>query len=198
MLRAVFFDVGETLIDETRQWERRADEAGVSRFTFMAVLGGVIGRGLPHTAAWPILEIEPPDPVRLTIDDLYPDVRGCLQALRAAGLRIGLAGNQPRETEDLLRQVGEPADFVASSASIGFDKPDPRFFAHLADAVDVPPEACAYVGDRIDNDVVPALAVGMTAVFVLRGPWAYLQQDGLPSAAVRVRSLAELPDRLVE
>ena len=33
---AVVFDVGETLVDEKRNWERVADECGVPRFTLMA------------------------------------------------------------------------------------------------------------------------------------------------------------------
>lgn len=40
MIEAVVFDVGETLIDETRQWGEWADWLGVPRFTFLAALGG--------------------------------------------------------------------------------------------------------------------------------------------------------------
>ena len=40
-LRAVVFDVGETLVDETGMWERAADKAGVPRFTLMGILGGL-------------------------------------------------------------------------------------------------------------------------------------------------------------
>jgi len=36
---AVVFDVGETLVDETRNWERVADACGVPRFTLMALVG---------------------------------------------------------------------------------------------------------------------------------------------------------------
>ena len=44
-VRAVFFDVGETLVDESRMWGEWADWLGVPRFTFFAVLGAVIARG---------------------------------------------------------------------------------------------------------------------------------------------------------
>jgi FMN phosphatase YigB (HAD superfamily) len=50
------------------------------------------------------------------------------------------------------------------------------------------------VGDRVDNDVEPALAAGMTAVHVRRGPWGHLQQP--PPGAIRIRSLDELPEAL--
>ena len=44
-LRAVFFDVGETLVDETREYGTWADWLGVPRHTFSAVFGAVIARG---------------------------------------------------------------------------------------------------------------------------------------------------------
>ena len=47
-VRAVFLDVGETLVDETRVWESWADWLGVPRFTFLAALGGIIERGEHH------------------------------------------------------------------------------------------------------------------------------------------------------
>ena len=40
-VKAVVFDVGETLIDESGTWERAADAAGVPHFTLMGVLGGL-------------------------------------------------------------------------------------------------------------------------------------------------------------
>ena len=47
-VRAVVFDVGETLVDETRIWSAWADLLGVPRLTFFGVLGGVIARGGDH------------------------------------------------------------------------------------------------------------------------------------------------------
>jgi hypothetical protein len=42
---AVFFDVGETIIDETREYGKWADWLGVPRRTFSAVFGAVIASG---------------------------------------------------------------------------------------------------------------------------------------------------------
>ena len=49
-------------------------------------------------------------------------------------------------------------------------------------------------GDRVDNDAAPALAAGMVAVHIRRGPWGYLQEP--PEGALRIRSLDELPEVL--
>ena len=48
LIEAVVFDVGETLIDETRAWTAWADHLGVPALTFLGVLGGAIQRGEDH------------------------------------------------------------------------------------------------------------------------------------------------------
>jgi FMN phosphatase YigB (HAD superfamily) len=52
------------------------------------------------------------------------------------------------------------------------------------------PSEVAYVGDRVDNDVLPALAAGLVAVHVRRGPWGLLQET--PDSVPVIDSLAEL------
>ncbi|MBK9714151.1 MAG: HAD family hydrolase [Kouleothrix sp.] len=209
-VRVVCFDVGETLVDETGMWGAWADWMGVPRFTFFAVLGGVIARGEHHRRVFEILrpgmDVDREQGARraaggaagIAPADFYPDALPCLQALRAAGYRVGLAGNQPAGAERQLRAMSLPADFVASSAGLGVEKPAPEFFARVAQLAGAPPHEIAYVGDRIDNDVAPAAAAGMVAVFLRRGPWGYLQADSpaATSAHIRVASLAELPAAL--
>lgn len=179
-VRAVVFDVGETLVDETRQWSVVAAAHGVPALTFMGVMGGVIERGLHHREAERLLawgaRPEPwPDVVR---SDFYPDAFTCLAECRAAGLVVALAGNQPASAERLLREMDLGVDAVASSASWGVEKPSPEFFSRVASLVGFAPAEIAYVGDRVDNDVVPARAAGMVAVFVRRGPWGWLHWTG--------------------
>jgi HAD superfamily hydrolase (TIGR01509 family) len=189
-VKAVVFDVGETLIDESGMWERAAAAAGVPRFTLMGVLGGLAARGEPHGRTWEILGVAPPAS-RWNEDDFYPDALPCLERLRAAGLRVGAVGNSPAESEDLLRSH---VDFVGSSGSWGIEKPSAAFFERVAAEAAVSPAELAYVGDRVDNDVEPALAAGMTAVHVRRGPWGHLHEP--PAAAISIRSLDELPRAL--
>jgi HAD superfamily hydrolase (TIGR01662 family) len=129
-------------------------------------------------------------------DDLYPDALPALRALREAGYRLGVAGNQPRDTEEVIAGLGVPLDLIATSASLGVEKPNPAFFARVAEALDLEPRQIAYVGDRVDNDVQPAAAAGMRAIFIRRGPWAFLQAaDGPPpEASATIDSLLELPE----
>jgi HAD superfamily hydrolase (TIGR01509 family) len=187
----VIFDVGETLVDETGMWERAADAAGVPRFTFMGVLGGLAARGEQHRRVWDVLGVAP-SASAWSVDDLYPDVLPCLERLRSEGLRVGAVGNTPAETEELLRPH---VDVLGSSGRWGVEKPSPEFFARVVAAAEHPPAEIAYVGDRVDNDARPAREAGMVAVHIRRGPWGYLH-NGADVSHVQIDSLDELPEAL--
>ena len=209
-IRCVVFDVGETLVDETRHWGDWADWLGVPRFTFSAAFGAVVERGWHHRRVFelvrPGLDLAAEQRRReqagwrytLERGDFYPDALPCLGALRAAGFRIGIAGNQPEAAETSLAALGVPADFIASSARWGVEKPDPAFFAKVVEAAGVAAGAIAYVGDRLDNDVLPARAAGMLSVFIRRGPWGVIHAAS-PQAAgadLRLETLAGLAEAL--
>jgi HAD superfamily hydrolase (TIGR01549 family) len=191
MVKAVVFDVGETLVDETRNWERVADACHVPRFTLMALVGAAIERGDTHRRALEWLGVELPAG-GFTSDELYPDAVPCLRALRERGLVVGAVGNMGIVHEELVRPH---VDFAASSERWGVEKPSPSFFERVVAEAGHPSEEIAYVGDRVDNDVAPALAAGMVAVHVRRGPWGYLHEP--PAEAVRIASLLELPEALM-
>ncbi|GLW20588.1 haloacid dehalogenase [Microbispora amethystogenes] len=197
MVRALVFDVGETLIDETRIWSRWADRLGVPRLAFMGVLGGMAALDRSHREAFELVrpgidveaEIEAwrrEDPAGLRenfdADDLYPDVRPGLAALRAAGYDLVVAGNQPPQAYDALVAMDLPVDGVHTSAAWNVEKPDPAFFAKVAAVCGHEPEEILYVGDRLDNDVLPAAAAGMRTALLRRGPWGHLHAARAESA----------------
>lgn len=186
----VVFDIGETLVDETMMWTRAAANAGVTPFTLMAVLGATIERGVHHDETWKILGVEHPEGT-WDDDDWYPDAVPCVERLRVAGYRVCGVGNTPQFVEE---HVGRRLEVLGSSERWQVWKPDPAFFERVVEAVGVAPAKIAYVGDRIDNDVAPAIAAGMTAVHIKRGPWGYLQQP--PAGALTIDSLDELPEVL--
>jgi FMN phosphatase YigB (HAD superfamily) len=186
----VVFDVGETLVDETNMWTRVAEAGGVTPFTLMAGLGATIALGRHHDDVWGLLGIEHP-PGSWTLDDWYPDALPCIARLRAAGYRVCASGNTPSFVEEDLRGY---VDAVGSSETWGVHKPDPAFFARVVELAGVEAGMIAYVGDRADNDVGPAIAAGMVGVHIRRGPWGHLQEP--PAGAIRITSLDELPGAL--
>jgi FMN phosphatase YigB (HAD superfamily) len=120
--------------------------------------------------------------------DLHADALPCLAALRARGLRLGAAGNMYAVHEDFLRPH---VHFVGSSERWGVEKPDLGFFARVEQAAGSLAGEILYVGDRVDNDVTPALAAGLRAVRIRRGAHAHVDS---PPDVVTIGSLSELPE----
>jgi FMN phosphatase YigB (HAD superfamily) len=112
------------------------------------------------------------------------------------GYRLGLAGNQSADAEKHLRRLGLPVEFIASSEGWGVEKPSRRFFTRIQEAAQMPASRIAYVGDRLDNDVLPAKQSGMFAVFISRGPWGSLHRDRPEAAQADAR--LETLDGLLE
>ena len=210
MISTVAFDIGETLIDETRIWSRWADRLGIPRLTFMGILGGIAAQGRSHGEIFkffsPAFELEAelkswreaePDGLRenFDADDLYPDVRPAFARLGALGKRIVIAGNQPPQARDALERMDLGADQILISADLGIEKPAPKFFEKISEAAGAKPGEIMYVGDRLDNDVLPAKASGMRAVLIRRGPWGYLHAEWPQAehADAIIDSLDEIP-----
>jgi FMN hydrolase / 5-amino-6-(5-phospho-D-ribitylamino)uracil phosphatase len=209
--RWVCLDVGETLIDETRVFRTWAEIFGLPEFTLMAVLGGSITNGerpedwrrffeMIHQPDWG--DQQPAFEERygaLRDEDLYPDAIRAIDALRAGGYRVAITANQPARRRSELEGLGVEVEAMAMSEAMGVSKPDPAFFARTLELIGSPdPADVAYVGDRVDNDVVPSAAAGMRAVWIRRGPWGLLHEDTDHAADLVVRSLDELVERIGE
>lgn len=189
------FDVGETLVDETRSWAAQAAGAGVTTLTLFGVLGAIIERGDDHRKVWDVLSTPRPGVAcPIEAQDFYPDALDCLARLSNAGYALGLAGNQPLDAERSLAALGLPVSFIASSAGWGVEKPSAEFFDRVVAAAGQPAEQIAYVGDRLDNDVLPARRAGMYAVFLRRGPWGHVHalRPEADRAEARIDALTQL------
>lgn len=215
-IRAVFFDVGEVLVDETREYGTWADWLGVPRHTFSAAFGAVIAQGKDYRETFQIFSpgfdlaterkrrAEAGKPEWFGEDDLYADVRPCLSALRAQGLTVGVAGNQTARAEGILRDLRLPIDILGTSESWDAEKPSTAFFERLIDEAGVPAERILYVGDRLDNDIRPAAELGIKTAVVRRGPWGHILRgetadvivggDVERRCAFQLAGLGELPD----
>src|SRR5205823_9826208 len=113
----------------------------------------------------------------------------------AEGYLVGIGGNQPADRASSLRELDLPADVVLTSGELGADKPSLEFFVRFAAQARIRPQEAAYVGDRVDNDVLPAKEAGMVAVFLRRGPWAAVHARWPEAAAadLTIDSLDQLP-----
>lgn len=208
VIKAVVFDVGETLVDETREYGTWADWLGIPRHTFSSVFGAVIALGLDYREAFQYLQpgfsLDSERARRAAAgqaetfgeSDLYPDARPAMETLRGMGVWVGVAGNQTSRAGDILRKLDLPADMIATSDDWNASKPDASFFRALLHAAPCRPEELVYVGDRLDNDLKPAKAAGMRTAFIRRGPWGYILErhpDMSETADWQMTTLDELP-----
>lgn len=143
MIRAVVFDIGETLTRDDRYWASWADWLGVPRHTVSALVGAVVTQGRDNAEALriirPDIDIAAEYAAReaagqgehLDETDLYPDVHLALEGLRKLGIRVIVAGNQTGKAGEMLRALDLPADLVATSAEWGVAKPDAEFFRRV-------------------------------------------------------------------
>ena len=201
----VVLDLGETLVDETRQWALWARFLEVPSFTLAACLGATIEARRPHADALrifsPGLDIAAAETRKdaqglgftMTLADLYPDALPTLHLLKADGFKIAVMANQPASVEPFLASL--PVDKWATSASWGVSKPDPAFFERVGHELGAEPADVAYVGDRVDNDVLPAKEAGMTAIHLKRGPWGFIQAawPEARQADINLDQLSDLP-----
>ncbi|MEU8968663.1 HAD family hydrolase [Streptomyces monashensis] len=209
MIRAVVFDVGECLVDESREYGTWADWLGVPRHTFHSMFGAVIAQGRDYREVFqefrPGFDLDAEREKRASAgqpemfgdEDLYADVRPALAQLRADGLWLGIAGNQTVRAGRILRELfSHDVDLIGTSDDWGASKPDLEFFKRVAAAVPFDVGETLYVGDRCDNDIRPAREAGMHTALVRRGPWATIQwisAEARELPTFRVASLLELP-----
>ena len=124
-----------------------------------------------------------------------PKIKENLTALKELGLKLGIVSNtfvSGWSLEKHLEQLGILDFFTVRVYSYEFDfrKPDARIFKIAAERLDETMENILYVGDRIDNDIKPALRAGMQAV--LKAAYTNAGKK-TPKGAWKIEFLSELP-----
>jgi len=123
------------------------------------------------------------------------DLREALAELRRMGLKLGIVSNtfvSRASLEKHLRLLSLLEFFPVQLYSYEFHvrKPSPEIFRIAADKIGARAESILFVGDRIDNDIRPALASGMRAALKA----AYTNEGKtVPPGALKIQRLAELP-----
>lgn len=174
MLRWLFFDVGSTLVDETLCDQARiADtlrtstvsaEAFITRLrAFAAQNADAYKACLKHFSLTKA-------PWRSDLEQLYPAVPALLQQL-SGRYALGVIANQNAGLEERLRAWGILPYFrvIVSSHDVGAAKPDPAIFETALQAARCSPEEACMIGDRLDNDILPAQRLGMHTIWVRQG-----------------------------
>ena len=203
MIKWIFFDMGSTLIDESIAIEHRIREViEGTDITYEQFVEKKIFFAKQNKSA----ELETLKFFGLTKtpwhkgeERLYPEAVECLKRLHTR-YKIGIIANQSPGSEERLKNFGlwEYIDVLVASAEEGVAKPDRRMFEIALARAGCKPEEAAMVGDRLDNDIVPANDVGMYTIWIKQGNWVYANpKNTLEQPDWTIRNLKEL-EELVE
>ena len=110
---------------------------------------------------------------------LYKDVPYCLEILNKK-YRIGVIANQSLGTKSRLEKWGimKYIDLVIASAEEGVSKPNPKIFEIALQRDKCEANKAIMIGDRIDNDIMPAKKMGMRTIWIKQGFGGYWQITG--------------------
>ncbi len=199
--RWIFFDIGSTLVDETEAYDHRAREMiEKTDITFSAfdskrielAKQGFDGNseaiqyfGLKKTP-WHSEDEKP-----------FADAWETLETLKERGYRLGVIANQTAGTAQRLDAWGllKYFDVVAASAELGVAKPDKLIFEKAFEMAGCQPHDSVMVGDRLDNDILPAKALGMRTVWIRKGLSIYQHIDiGKNHADWIIENLSDLKE----
>jgi HAD superfamily hydrolase (TIGR01509 family) len=121
-----------------------------------------------------------------------PGIADALAELRALGLRLVVVSNADGTVERGLTRAGLHArlDVIVDSHWVGFEKPDPRIFAHALERSGARPETTLHVGDLYAADVVGARAAGVHALLLdPHDDWPPVDCARLPDVPALARAI---------
>lgn len=197
MMEWIFFDVGSTLVDETEAYDHRAREmiagTGITFEDFASKRIELARKGLDgNSAAIEFFALEK-TPWHSEDEVPFPDADDTLKYLKDRGYRLGIIANQAVGTEQRLEMWGLRGYFsvIAASVELGVAKPDPAIFREACRLAGCRPEDAVMVGDRLDNDIIPAKALGMDTVWIRKGMSVY-QDSEIPDHTID--ALADLKE----
>ena len=113
--------------------------------------------------------------------------------------KLGVVANQTLDALKLLKNTGINKYFrnFEVSESIGFKKPDERIFLYVMNMLEVSNEECIMIGDRIDNDIIPANNLNIYSIRIKTGRFTYqVPRDISEKPKYEIDNLLELQNIL--
>ena len=198
-IKWLFFDIGSTLIDESTCYARRfletTEGTNVSLQAFRErVIQLAADSDDPYKEAVRLFGLQKAK-WHSALEKPFPYASLVLQTL-SKSYRLGILANQPAGAKQRLDawNIGQYFDLILASAEEGLAKPDPAFFQLALQRAGCLPQEAVMVGDRLDNDILPAKKCGMKTIWVRQGFAKCKAASELPDFTVD--SLADIPSIL--
>lgn len=174
----LFFDIGSTLVDESECYQKRYEEitlnSHITKDEFVVKVNEYAEKtsNAFHLAA-ELFHLPIPK-WHNELERLYPDTEKVLKEL-SKKYRIGIIANQSLGSKERLNTwgIGQYIDLVVASAEVGILKPDLNIFKLALQEAGCVPDEAIMIGDRLDNDIIPAKTIGMHTVWIKQGFAAY-------------------------
>ena len=181
-MKWIFFDLGATLVDESDVYKSRCEYAirqlSIDPAEFMNKVyeEAKLSPTPIRTAAKAYGVVLPP--WDSSLEKLYDGAFDIISYLYGK-YKLGIIANQEVGTQERIDNwgIGKFFDVVISSAEAGCAKPDSKIFSMALDKAGCRPEDAIMIGDRLDNDIIPAKKMGMKTVWVRQGYAVYQSID---------------------
>lgn len=174
-IKWIFFDVGTTLVNEEKAYDHRVYEmikdTNISFEEFNEKRIELSRQGLDgNSAAIKFFNLNK-TPWHSEDEVLYEDTIDVLEDLTSKGYKLGIIANQKKGLENRLEEFGilKYFDIVIASAEVGVSKPDKEIFEIALAKANCKPNECIMIGDRLDNDIIPANQIGMKTIWIRQG-----------------------------
>ncbi|MBL4575478.1 MAG: HAD family hydrolase [Opitutaceae bacterium] len=211
----ILFDIGGVILEEEVAYKRYLDEVvypclkeafpslnqsefgNIVRDSIMSFVPGLISsivwrlcaldqekfRELKNSIAQRTKELEE-SVERILVDG----IKGLMREI-SGEYTLSLAGNAKGSIREVLMNYGllEYFEHTLVSEDLCVSKPDTRFFMHYLDVFKIAPSRCIMIGDRLDNDIIPAKRLGLRTIWFRRGMYSILSP----------RNPGEIPDQTV-
>ncbi len=179
-MKVLFFDVGYTLVNEDAVWEARCrDQAQTEEAKKLGLSASKIYHEIEIASVsrkpqfrtlidkYNFKEVAP---YRTELEKLYDEAPAVIKRL-SQKYELGIIANQLDGLKERLEafELLKYFKYIISSWDVQIMKPDIRIFEYaLGKANCIPQEACM-IGDRLDNDILPAKALGIKTVWIKQG-----------------------------
>jgi len=189
-IKWIFFDIGSTLVDESECYEIRyketTDNTGVTYQEFKnKVIEFAATSDNPYKEALQFFSLQKTK-WYTELEKPYPFTESILDEL-SKRYKLGIIANQSVGSAQRLADwgIGKYFDLVIASAEEGVEKPNPEIFRLALEQANCLPENAVMVGDRIDNDILPAKKLGMKTVWVKQGFAKYQPESDVPDYTIQ-------------
>ncbi len=179
-IKHIFFDIGYTLVNEDKVWiERCKEQAETLQAQSMGITASVLMNDIQiasdnFQSQWMSVIAKygftQSAKYRNEFETLYGDTRFVLDNL-SKKFSLGIIANQSGDLYKRLRewQIDKYFSTIISSSDYGFTKPDERLFLAALEKSNCSPNNAVIVGDRLDNDILPAKKLGFITVRIKQG-----------------------------